>query len=280
MALNTLTDDSVQMLVRELYQLKRLVRNTYQVARRPRRFGSGGGGSTTPIYLAQAPNGIPGRSGATAGKAVDVEVYEIDDDDEILKVDPVEVVTAYNTAQEAVGANVYIHLKEEAKTNRLLVDWEECVPAIGYGSMNLGTPGASFPNLGAAYQDITVFDTVGDGPVGATVNTTTGQFSFLEQGIWQLSISVSFEHNSTNNGRTTNVRLWNVTKGAASNSFIIGTGRNAEASNASISLSVVVQNPSTRETGDLFVWQIGGGDTYSSVSFQSASHSMTLVQSL
>lgn len=90
---------------------------------------------------------------------------------------------------------------------------------------------------------------------------------FYLPGLYQFAISGVFEHNSSNQGRTTNMRWWNETDQAViGSSVVISTGRNAEASNFSIIGLISIDSSLTEKFIRL---QFGGGDSYSSVIFNS-----------
>lgn len=134
-----------------------------------------------------------------------------------------------------------------------------------YGGMIVDTD-AAFSNLGGSYQVIDVFDEVYPAtPRGVTVSLPASTLAFENDGVYAFAITGTFEHNSSNQGRTTNIRVWNVTDGAQLGApWVIGTGRNAEATPiAFVGLTEIVESNKNKE----FRLEIGGGDTYSSVSF-------------
>ena len=90
------------------------------------------------------------------------------------------------------------------------------------GSMILVTPVPAAPDIKAAYQPITFFDTI---PYqrGATVNTTTGEFTFNIEGDWALWYRLNLAVASSGTRRTLSIRTFNVTTatpGTASDLFI------------------------------------------------------------
>ena len=98
------------------------------------------------------------------------------------------------------------------------------------GAMNLITPtGVSGPDIPAGsgnYVDVTQFNNIAIPPRGCTLDTGTGEFSFNRNGAWNLTFSVSMTHTDTNNGRTANMRIFNVTDGTAGNDVPVTIGRN------------------------------------------------------
>ncbi len=111
-------------------QIKSLVRQEMlevtQTLRRKLRTVSGG----ELLYLAYTgAGGIPARAGVTPGRAsVTLARFDADNDIETASDDDGDAVTvtAYNVASAAVAANVYVQLKQESVTGRLIVDFEDC----------------------------------------------------------------------------------------------------------------------------------------------------------
>lgn len=82
------------------------------------------------VYIAYTgAGGVPALSGATPGSAT-VTLQRFDSSDDLENATDTNgdavTVTAYNLANEAVAANVYVQLKQEGITGRLLVDFEAC----------------------------------------------------------------------------------------------------------------------------------------------------------
>ena len=95
-----------------------------------------------------------------------------------------------------------------------------------------------------------------------TIDLVNNQFSIDREGVFTLFLGFTFEHNSSNSGRLTNVRLFNVTDGTQINSIILATGRNAEASSFQQQVLLEIGPASV---SDQLRFEIGDGDTYSSV---------------
>ena len=93
------------------------------------------------------------------------------------------------------------------------------------GSMTLATPVAG-PDINAAYQPITFFDTI---PYqrGVTVNTTTGEFTFNADGDWALWYRLNLNVSSSGTRRTLSVRPFNVTAGTPAPSSDLFISSNA-----------------------------------------------------
>ncbi len=135
----------------------------------------------------------------------------------------------------------------------------------GYGGMAMSAQTA-FADLGATWDVVDVFDIVTPAiPRGITLNILESTFSFDNPGVYVFALSGAFEHDSSATGRTTNLRIYDVTTGAATgNGLIVPTGRNAEATTITATLFVEVLEANV---GDAFRIEIGNGDTYITVSF-------------
>lgn len=130
----------------------------------------------------------------------------------------------------------------------------------------------TFADLGATWQDLDIFTTQSITPKGITLNLVDGRFTVLNEGIYNLSITGSMEHNSDNSGRVFYIGLYNYTDSVAVGSgLIIGSGRNVFSTTISISFLLDVDSSLVnKELG----FQIGDGDTYTSVNFQTAAYSI------
>ena len=133
-----------------------------------------------------------------------------------------------------------------------------------YGSLRQGTTPQAFPDIGAAYQTLTVLDTA-ETEKGTTIEPTTHSIQLEKAGVYLMTINLSFDHNELNAGRTFYLQLWDGAS-QVGNTYQVGVGRNVEISNVSISAL-----PDVQTTGVAMVLRIGGGDSFSQVSFNSAS---------
>ena len=123
-------------------------------------------------------------------------------------------------------------------------------------------------DIGAGWLDLDFITTQSITPLGFT-NENTGKFSCNYPGVFQLGISGAFEHVSVNFGRLTNIRIYNYTDDTSDTGMIIPTGRNQEATSLSIATLFQV---SAADVGKVLGFQIGGGDTYTAVNFQTISY--------
>ena len=126
----------------------------------------------------------------------------------------------------------------------------------------------AFPDLDATWQDMDFITTVGVTPRGI-VDQPNGQFSFSYPGVFSMSISGSMEHDSSNNGRTFSVRLINFADSTPGNGIVVGTGRNQDATTIVASGMFEITAANLDEN---YGFQIGGGDTYTAVNFQTISY--------
>ena len=142
-----------------------------------------------------------------------------------------------------------------------------------YGGLALDTT-VAFPDLGAGFQVVNVFDEITPTtPRNITAELSpTWSLQIDRAGVYFLSISGTFEHNSSNQGRLTFIQFYNLTLGAPSGSDLtIATGRNAEAT--PINSTALIEVTEAIE-GHQFQLRIGGGDSYSLVEFNFMEWSM------
>lgn len=132
-------------------------------------------------------------------------------------------------------------------------------------SLSLVTPVIPSASLGGTYQDLQFQEQKQNTYMGFE-NLT--DFYFEIPGLYAITFNLAFEHNSSNSGRTTNIRLWNNTTSESAGVYPVGTGRNSEITNASIAFlaNITVQDVINRNN---FRFQIGGGDSYSQVAANS-----------
>lgn len=133
-----------------------------------------------------------------------------------------------------------------------------------YGGVVTTSPVVGGPtSIGALWEPLTFsMEAQPATAVHMTVDTVNGTVQPHYSGAYAASVTVAFEHNSSNNGRTTHMRLYNITQGVAGGSVVVGTGRNAEATSMSVSLVAVIEN-----NNDVFRLELGGGDDYSLISW-------------
>lgn len=140
-----------------------------------------------------------------------------------------------------------------------------------YGALSLTSPPVSFNDIDSSWQTVDVFDT--DSvitPKGINTDLSSNSLSVENDSTYELVFICSINHNSSNSGRTINIRLFDLdTNEPLANQFPVGVGRNVEDTTvtAIFPFEVTEENRNQR----LSV-QIGGGDTLTSVEFSSASY--------
>ena len=143
-----------------------------------------------------------------------------------------------------------------------------------YGGLSMSAPQTGFWNdIGATYQTIDVFDaqpvTTQRGIVSDVANNT---FAIEVAGVYWYSLNLTFEHDNSNQGRLTYVRFWDTTDDQPLGpSLVVSTGRNAEATSAALS-GLFEQLP--EDNNHPMRIEIGGGDSYTAVSFDNAEFSI------
>jgi hypothetical protein len=145
-----------------------------------------------------------------------------------------------------------------------------------YGGMNYNGSEAAFPNIGAAWQDVDIFNTLSVGtPRHMAVSIPDSSVTLEGPGVYFLSITFSMNHNDVNAGRVFSLRLFDdITQAPViGNGFQIGTGRNASSTAGGI--STLIESPTVLPVDHPVRLQVGGSpDTYSAVSFTSFSYTV------
>ena len=138
-----------------------------------------------------------------------------------------------------------------------------------YGGLRTATSPIAGADLGASWQTLSVFDAGTPAtPRGIIVDLATDSLAFRSEGLYLVSVTLSFEHNDLNAGRTTQLRFWNIDDSVQlGNVVVIGTGRNAAATNYSASLLFQVDQANVNDKVRL---EIGNGSVYTSVSWTQA----------
>ena len=107
------------------------------------------------------------------------------------------------------------------------LDSLQTVPAsrlrYGYGNMNLSGSVAG-PNIGGAWDPITQYDQQEVLATNCSLDETAGTVAFNREGVWDLRIQFNMNHNDTSGGRSTNIRLFNVTSATAGGSVPVYIG--------------------------------------------------------
>ena len=131
-------------------------------------------------------------------------------------------------------------------------------------SMRRTVPGA-FPNIGAAWQRLDIFDADALFPVGIETNFGAGTMKFLASGRYQFALNFGFEHDESQAGRETQIRVVSLPSNAQAGEIaVIGIGRNTTATNMSFSALLEVG------AGTEIAFEIGNGNTITNVVINAA----------
>lgn len=174
---------------------------------------------------------------------------------------------AYADAQDAAHV-------AHADPHTQYVERQEAVDTFvlaAYGGVQAVLPIDGGPtSIGAAWTPLT-FDMVVQPaiPKYFTVDAANGTLQAHFNGMYAVAITVAFEHNSSNSGRTTNIRVYNVTQGIGGAGVVVGTGRNAEATSFSGTILYQVVNDN-----DVFRIEIGNGDSYTAIDWNAVAFQM------
>jgi len=125
-----------------------------------------------------------------------------------------------------------------------------------YGQIWRGTFQAI--TLGAGWTAVANYTTQLAAPKGVTQSLTPGTLTLDNKGVYQLMADITLTFDEAVAGRSTNIRLYDVTAGAAvgaDNSIFVG--RNAAGVSFSFVCLVDVVN-----LGHAFRLELGGGDTF------------------
>jgi hypothetical protein len=137
---------------------------------------------------------------------------------------------------------------------RLLV---ENLVYAGYGGLReLGPTAFDVPAL--IYSTVPFSTVAVTTPKEVTQDPATNSLSVAKGGVWLLVVSGTLAgHDSSNQGRTFNLRLWNATESVGGSPIPIGVGRNVEDTNFSVTVLVELLDT---DIGDIYQLELGGVD--------------------
>jgi hypothetical protein len=151
-----------------------------------------------------------------------------------------------------------------------------------YAGMNYNGTAAAFPDIGAAWQDVDIFNTLSVGsPRHMAASIPDSTLTLEGPGVYFLSIAFSMNHDSVNGGRSFSLRLMNHTTQAPviGNGYLIGTGRNAASTAGGI--STLIESPNVLPVDHPISLQVGDAKNangtpgvYSDVDFTSFSYTV------
>jgi hypothetical protein len=136
--------------------------------------------------------------------------------------------------------------------------------SAGYGGV-VQSVSVGISDMGAGYQTLPADTVALTTPENVVQDVSGNGLRFSEAGIWHIDVSFSVSHDELNAGRAFEARLYNATDVVAAEGVPIGVGRNQGVTNFSTGLIVEI---TPEAINDLFTMQIGGGDTFSSVTLE------------
>jgi hypothetical protein len=142
-----------------------------------------------------------------------------------------------------------------------------------YAGMSYTGPDFGPLALGAAWDDLDFLNTLSVAtPRGITPDLVSSTMAVDLAGVYFLSITFSMDHNNSQTGRRTMLRLFDETDGLAVGEGIqIGTGRNAESTNGSVGTLFDI---SPSGVGHAIGIQIGNGSLYTDVYYTAFSYTL------
>ena len=126
----------------------------------------------------------------------------------------------------------------------------------GIGEMTLDAPDTGFPNLGGGWVTVT-YDS-SDYDQNTVLTPATGEFQVASEGVWELQFTFAMLHNSTQSGRVTTVRIYDITNGIGGGGLNVGIGRNQEATQSTASIWFTADGTNI---GNTYRIELGGGDS-------------------
>ncbi len=154
---------------------------------------------------------------------------------------------------------------------------EQLADRVGGGGIVLTTPAAQ-SDLGAGW--ITIEDWTANSladPKYVTQEFALDGFRFNVAETYVVSINITLIHNIVSgSSRILGVRLFNVDKATAFAATEVATPRAVDITN--INLSGLLFEIPEEQAGDLFVIQLGGGGTYTSVSVNNSAFSAVILK--
>jgi hypothetical protein len=142
--------------------------------------------------------------------------------------------------------------------------------------LKTGSVAASYVSLKASshagsnitgYQNVE-YDAINTTGKGITVNLTNNSIAFDNPGTYILTLYASLTHNESTSARTVNVRIVNATQFFPGQVLSVGVAKNQTQTNINIT---ILFDLGEANVGDEIVFQVGGGDTLSSVNWDSTS---------
>lgn len=140
-------------------------------------------------------------------------------------------------------------------------DWDPLsVNPWGFGELRLTIQDAAFPDLGLTYIPIDGYDQA-NYEQNTVLNAAAGTIAMSVEGVWEVQVMINIEHDEAQQGRTTNVRLSNVTAGQDGPPYPVGIGRNQTVTQTSLTFWTTIEAVGGASLDDAYRVEIGGGST-------------------
>ena len=155
---------------------------------------------------------------------------------------------------------------------RAVLDWlDAAANYVGYGGVTSATPTALL-NIGIGWRPLEADAVVLSQPVNLEQVVAQNAIRPMVAGIWMVNITFSISHNELNASRETGVRVYDIDAATGSDAFIVGVGRNTDATTFGFSQLFEIATP-----GESFRVEVGGGDPLTSVVLNSFTLSANLI---
>lgn len=146
----------------------------------------------------------------------------------------------------------------------------------GYGGMRIFPGPVAGPNISSGvWQNVTAYNELSLAPELCTLDPVTGQFTFLSEGTWRVSIFLSIRHNNAGAYREMNARFRNITDNVDLPPFQIPSGQAATITNFSFSSLYRITKELINKVL-LLQLQGGPGSNYTGVSYEGCNLSLSL----
>jgi len=157
--------------------------------------------------------------------------------------------------------------------SRQIQELRDTLVFAAYGGIRLVTPTA-LPDIGAGWTTL-LFDTAAlTVPKNVVQDFANNGLSFNSVGVYSVNVSFTLTHDENNASREIEARIYNVTSAIAGITTVIGISRNQPATNYAV--QSLFEIPADH-VGDLFVVEVGNGDTLLTVQEINASFTVNAV---
>jgi hypothetical protein len=164
------------------------------------------------------------------------------------------------------GSRTWLKWFEDLKANfnALRTGVSSLYVGAGFGGLRLNTP-TSLGTVDATWTTLVADTALPDDPFRVVVDLTDNSLTAESEGTYSVSLTVVLSHDEAQTGRTTNVRVYNLTDAIPVTIVPVAVGRNTPGTNfAAASLFTVDSSNVNKE----LVIQIGGGDILNTVTLE------------